>query len=121
MTYTHTPPAPPILGPKIIYSKDLKSFYFLSPFKIIQLEKIYGSGFPMSDCFFHIQCLEFEQICISKGPPKSIQDLGVKIKMHFSVVIIKNLWFVPNSLLVSETKIACENTVKFFMKDKLRN
>ena len=40
--------------------------------------------------------------------------------MHFGVVITKDLWFVPNSMLVAETKIACENTVKFFIKDKLR-
>ena len=43
-----------------MYFEENFVFYFISPFKIIALEKIYGSGFPLSGNFNYMGMWEYE-------------------------------------------------------------
>ena len=82
--------------------EEKKYFYFLSPFKIISLEVIQGSGFPLSSNFNYLMMWEFEQLC-SKEKPTSVNDISVAIKMHYTLRIIKPIMF-GTSILRNETE-----------------
>lgn len=93
MHYEHYPPKGyNMFVPKVAYFKDNKSVYFLSPFKILVFEKITVKGIPMSENFYYRSCWEYEQIILSPGAPKSLADIAVSIRMHFTIVIVNRLW-----------------------------
>lgn len=60
MTYRHKPNAKNFFAPKYMNFEENFVFYFISPFKIIALEKIYGSGFPLSGNFNYMGMWEYE-------------------------------------------------------------
>jgi len=84
MSYRHTPKAKQFFAPKYIHLADKKSFYFLSPFKIIVIEKIYGRGFPLSSNFNYMQMWEYEQVC-KKEKPLNVADVAINIKQHYTL------------------------------------
>lgn len=40
--------------------REQKAIYYLSPFKILAIDKIFGSGFPYSGNFNYVHMWEYE-------------------------------------------------------------
>ena len=98
MGYDHFPGSKGFLAPKVAQFKEFKTFYYLSPFRILVFETIKGSGFPMCDSFYCRQCWEYEQVCLTKEPPLSRKDIAVNMKVHFMMYFTKNLWGIEKLL-----------------------
>ena len=60
MSYRHTPTVKNFFAPTHMNFLENIFFYFLSPFKIIVIEKIIGSGFPLSSNFNYLMMWEYE-------------------------------------------------------------
>jgi hypothetical protein len=99
--YKHYPTGSGMFKPKYADFKEDKTVYFLSPFKIIVIDTITAKGFPFCDNISYRQCWEYEQVNL-KAEPKSIQDIGISMKMHFGIYWIKHVWGV-SSVIEKET------------------
>ena len=63
VSYTHYPPKTGIkIQPSSMKFRQEVNVYFLSPFKIVSLEKQYGSGYPFASNFHYVQCWEYELV-----------------------------------------------------------
>jgi hypothetical protein len=107
-----------IFAPSIAYMTENLKVFFLSPFKILILNRIYTKGVPFQDCFHYHQCWEMEQIKVSEGLPTSDADVALHLKMYFQCNITRSVWGVQ-SILISETKSAIENVANNHIRPNL--
>lgn len=118
MAYNHYPPKNgSMFSPKVAFFKDQKTVYYISPFRVLVFEKITMKGVPLNDNFYYRQVWEYDAQAI--GEVKSLQDVQMTLKMHFTLVIVKKLWGV-DSILTNQSESSCYATVANHIKDKLQ-
>jgi hypothetical protein len=62
LSFTHNVPKKSFFKPNQMYFREEKAVFYLSPFKIYLIDKMFGSGFPLAGNFNFIQMSEYEMV-----------------------------------------------------------